>query len=74
VDLDSTASGEHGAVSHNVRAAKSVAPKFVEMESVRTAAPSPVEFVIGDRLTLRVPIGFDEETLVRVLRVCGALR
>jgi hypothetical protein len=73
-DADSITSGEHRDVKHDVRALKSVAPKFVEMESVRTATPAPVELVIDGRLTLRVPIGFDEETLSRVLRVCGGLR
>lgn len=73
-DADFITSGEHHTVNHDDRTLKSVAPKFVEMESVRTAAPAPVEIVIDGRLTLRVPIGFDEETLSRVLRVCGALR
>jgi hypothetical protein len=73
-DPGSTTSGEHHTVNHDIRALKSVAPKFVEMESVRTAAPAPMELVIDGRLTLRVPIGFDDETLSRVLRVCGALR
>jgi hypothetical protein len=49
-------------------------PTFVEMTPASTAVSRPLELVLRDELTLRVPVGFDEETLSRVLRLVGAAR
>ena len=45
--------------------------EFVEVRPARAVAVADprIEIAIGDRLVLRVPVGFDEETLERVVRV-----
>jgi transposase len=49
-------------------------PRFVElpMASV-TSAPAMLELLLGD-VRVRVPSGFDEETLTRVVRALGVAR
>ena len=47
---------------------------FVEVPvAAVVSAPEPVEVVLGD-VRVRVPVGFDEETLTRVVRAVGAAR
>lgn len=46
-------------------------PKFVELPAP-TVVSERVELVVGEQLLVRVPDGFDEETLRRVLRTLRA--
>jgi len=73
-EAESAASGAATSMTSDGSTAVSAAPKFVELDSDPSTAAVPLEIVVSRRLTLRVPTGFDEGTLVRVLRVCGALR
>ena len=48
------------------------APRFVELPAASLVSPAAMlELVVGE---LRVPAGFDEDTLGRVLRAVGACR
>jgi len=49
-------------------------PTFMEVTPVPPTAAVPLELVLRDALTVRVPVGFDEDTLSRVLRLVGAAR
>ena len=55
---------------------KTLVPKaaFVELAAAVMPAPSMLEVVLSDGLSVRVPTGFDEDTLVRVVRAVGAAR
>jgi transposase-like protein len=48
-------------------------PTFFEVSSGMPVT-APLELVISGAVTVRVPIGFDDQTLGRVLRVLGASR
>jgi transposase len=52
----------------------SSSPTFVEVEVARTSRSAPLELVLPHGLTLRIPVGFDEDTLRRALSVFEALR
>ena len=46
------------------------APRFVEVTpAVQTPSAEPLTLELQGAIMVRVPVGFDEETLVRVLRV-----
>ena len=47
-------------------------PTFVEVAAPAASSTAVVELVTPSDLRVRVPVGFDEDTLVRVLRVVGA--
>jgi hypothetical protein len=69
---------ERSAVSGTPRRAtrrtvsRASAPTFMEVTPSSASVASPLELVLRDDVTLRVPVGFDEETLTRVLRLVGA--
>jgi transposase len=44
-------------------------PTFVELSAPALSSSSMLEVVVHADVTVRVPVGFDEETLTRVLRV-----
>lgn len=53
---------------------QSATPSLVEVPvAAVVTAPDPVELVLGD-VRVRVPVGFDEATLTRVVRAVGAAR
>ena len=53
---------------------KHTTPSYVEVPvAAVVTAPDPVELVLGD-VCVRVPVGFDEATLTRVVRAVGAAR
>jgi transposase len=52
----------------------SSAPTFVEVETACASSAAPLELALAHGLTLRIPVGFDENTLRRALSVFGALR
>jgi hypothetical protein len=57
--------------------ARSSAPRgrFVQLSaSSPSAAPATLELVLGAGIVVRIPSGFDEETLTRVVRAVGAAR
>jgi hypothetical protein len=45
------------------------APRFVEVTPVDAPSAEPLTLVLPGAITVRVPVGFDEDTLGRVLRV-----
>lgn len=53
------------------RKSRKAKPKFVELPAPVTASER-VELVVGEQMLVRVPDGFDEETLRRVLRTLRA--
>lgn len=50
------------------------APTFFEIAAQTPMSAAPVELVISATVTVRVPVGFDDQTLGRVLRVLGVSR
>lgn len=48
------------------------APRFVELTPVDAPSTEPLTLVLPGVITVRVPVGFDEDTLGRVLRVVKA--
>jgi transposase len=69
-------STEHSVQSRRRRAAKSEkpSPRFVELPVAAVAsAPAMLELLLGD-VRVRVPSGFDEATLTRVVRALGVAR
>lgn len=50
--------------------------RFVELSASPLAAtvPATLELLLGESVRIRVPSGFDEETLARVVRAVGSLR
>ena len=48
--------------------------RFVELtpSSVSTTSPVMLELVLGEGVRIRIPSGFDEETLARVVRAVGS--
>jgi len=50
--------------------------RFVQLSasSLPSATPAPLELVLGADIVVRIPSGFDEETLTRVIRAVGAAR
>lgn len=71
---------ERGAVSGTPRratrrtASRPSAPTFTEVMTTSASVGSPIELVLSDGMTLRVPVGFDEQTLTRLLQLVGAAR
>lgn len=49
-------------------------PTFVELAATSASVALPLELVLHESVTVRVPVGFDEATLSRVLRLVGAPR
>lgn len=78
----SKGAGESSGPRERRRNAISKAPVFGESEqfvelpaAVLTASSEPtLELVLGGEVRVRVPIGFDEATLTRVVRAVGASR
>ena len=54
------------------RSAVAIAPRFVEVTAVAAPQPAPLTLELPGAITVRVPVGFDEDTLGRVLRVARA--
>lgn len=54
--------------------ARESTPTFVELAPAPASCAVPLELVLHDSVTVRVPVGFDETTLSRVLRLVGAPR
>ena len=50
------------------------AARLVEVSTVVTSSPQMLEVVLGSRARVRVPAGFDEVTLTRVVRAVEAAR
>ena len=50
------------------------APTFFEVAAPTPVPSAPLELVLPVGITVRVPVGFDDQTLGRVLRVLGASR
>ena len=50
--------------------------RFVELtpSSVPVTSPAMLELVLGESIRVRIPSGFDEETLARVVRAVGSTR
>ena len=50
--------------------------RFVELTPslVPSTAPAMLELVLGESIRIRIPSGFDEETLARVVRAVGSSR
>lgn len=50
--------------------------RFVELSAspLAASAPAMLELLLGESIRIRVPSGFDEETLARVVRAVGAAR
>jgi len=48
---------------------KTPAPQFVEVDAAVVAGADRLELAVGDRYVVRVPDGFDGDTLRRVLDV-----
>lgn len=62
--------GKAGVSKRQTRLARVPKPTFIEARSALSAAPiAAVELLLRDEITVRVPVGFDEDTLARVLRV-----
>ena len=62
--------GKPAASKRRTRLAKFARPTFVEATpAMRTSAIAALEIVLRDDIAVRVPVGFDEETLARVLRI-----
>jgi hypothetical protein len=65
---------------HEVRKQRSASPSttrapkpgFVELSAAVVSTPAMLEVVLGDGLSVRVPTGFDETTLTRIVRAVGA--
>ena len=55
------------------RLSEADAPRFVEVALPRVRGDAALELVVGE-VTVRVPAGFDEPTLGRVLALLGATR
>lgn len=51
-----------------------VEPEFVEVPMLVTGAPEALELVLDGHVRVRVPSGFDEATLMRVVRAVEAAR
>jgi transposase len=49
--------------------ARSTEPMFVEVTTPAARASGALEIVVRDEVAVRVPVGFDEDTLARVLRL-----
>jgi hypothetical protein len=59
-----------GASKRRTRLARVPKPTFIEARSALSAGPiSALELLLRDEVTVRVPIGFDENTLVRLMRI-----
>lgn len=64
-----------GAKVKRSRPAPTSIATFAELPPMSTLNAEPLELALeGAPVRVRVPVGFDEETLVRVLRVLGAGR
>lgn len=50
--------------------------RFVELSAapLPSAAPAMLELLLGEGVRIRVPSGFDEETVARVVRAVGSTR
>jgi hypothetical protein len=67
--------GKSAASKHRTSLAKSARPTFVEATAAANAsAIASLELIVRDDITVRVPIGFDEDTLARVLRIARTAR
>ena len=49
-------------------------PTFVEYSPASASGGAPLELVLHESMTVRIPVGFDEGTLSRVLRLVGVSR
>ena len=79
-ESESRDSSEQSVQSRRTRSAKpekrsaTRSPGFVELPVAEvTSAPAVLELLLGD-VRVRVPSGFDEATLTRVVRALGAMR
>jgi hypothetical protein len=54
------------------RSSAAAAPRFFEVTAVAAPQPEPLTLELPGAITVRVPVGFDEDTLGRVLRVVRA--
>ena len=67
---------ESDAASSNIKpVVKAAEPKFLQLVAAHddtAGAAVPLEVVIGGDIVVRVPQGFDEQTLTRVLHALGA--
>jgi hypothetical protein len=75
------AAGDAGGTRSRTRAGRGrgrsgpASPAFVEMPVAALAhVAAALEILIGDDVRVRVPAGFDEATLARVMRAVGAAR
>ena len=59
---------------HGAERARASTPTFVELSRPPASSAVPLELVLHESMTVRVPVGFDEATLSRVLRLVGAAR
>lgn len=68
-----TAAAKSGKLRGSDRARVST-PTFVELAAAPASVSLALELVLHESVTVRIPVGFDEATLSRVLRVVGASR
>jgi hypothetical protein len=62
--------GKAGASKRRTRLARVPKPTFIEARSALSAGPiAGLELLLRDEVTVRVPVGFDEDTLVRLMRI-----
>lgn len=54
--------------------ARAVEPAFVEVPMMVSGSPEALELVLDGHVRVRVPSGFDEATLMRVVRAVEAAR
>jgi len=59
---------------HRPKRARATTPTFVELAPSPASIALPLELVLHESMTVRIPVGFDETTLSRVLRLVGAPR
>lgn len=50
---------------------RQTAPAFVELVPAQAPAPAGIELVLAGGLVMRVPVGFDETTVARLVRTLG---